>query len=63
MANYKDYTVTINFGGFIGCEQEYFVEGCKSREEAIEEAMEMAREDLEVVDVTEDDEEDEEDED
>lgn len=50
----KEWTVTINFCGFIGCEEEYTVEA-ETREEAIEEAMEMARNDLEVVDVTEED--------
>lgn len=49
----KTWTVTINFGGFIGCDNEYTVDA-ETREEAIEEALEMARDDIEVVDVEED---------
>lgn len=50
----KTWTVTINFGGFIGCDNDYTVEA-ETREEAIDEAMEMAMEDIEVIDVTEED--------
>lgn len=50
----KTWTVTINFGGFIGCDEDYTVDA-ETREEAIEEAMEMAMEDIEVIDVTEED--------
>jgi len=50
----KEWTVTINFGGFIGCEEEYVVEA-ETKEKAIEEAMEMAMEDIEIIDVTEED--------
>lgn len=49
----KTWVVTINFGGFIGCDNEYTVDA-ETREEAIEEALEMARDDIEVVDVEED---------
>ena len=49
----KTWKVTINFGGFIGCDNEYTVDA-ETRKEAIEEALEMARDDIEVVDVEED---------
>ena len=49
------YTVTINFGGFIGWENTYEVEA-DSREEAEEMALDEARWDLDVVDVEEDEE-------
>lgn len=50
----KTWKVTINFGGFIGCDNEYTVDDAETREEAIEEALEMARDDIEVIDVEED---------
>lgn len=53
-----EYRVVINFGGYIGCDNEYFVDA-ETRDEAIEEALEMARDDLsveEVEDVDDDDE-------
>ena len=42
------WKVTINFGGFIGAENEYEVEA-DTRDEAEELALEMAREDICVV--------------
>ena len=54
-----EYKVVVNFGGFIGCDIEYSVDA-ESRDEAIEEALEMAQDELsvEVVeDVDDDDEE------
>ena len=46
------YTVTINFGGYIGCEETYEVDA-DSREEAEERALYEAMADLEVVDIEE----------
>ena len=54
------YKVTINFGGYIGCENEYVVDA-ESKEDAIEEALEMAFDDLSVEEVEEVDYDDEED--
>ncbi len=53
------YIITINFGNYIGCDNEYIIEA-ESREEAETLALEQAFDDLEIVDVVE--EEDEEDE-
>ena len=57
MSEYKTYTVSVNFAGFIGCDEEYVVEA-NSPEEAIEEARQMAEDDLsfEIVDDEEEDE-------
>ena len=46
------YRVTINFGGYIGCENTYEVYA-DSREEAEEIALSEARYDMEVVDIEE----------
>jgi len=46
------YRITLNFGGYIGCENEYYVEA-DSREEAEELARQEALDDLEIVDVEE----------
>ena len=54
-----EYRVIINFCGFIGCDNEYVVDA-ESRDEAIEEALEMARDDLSVEEVEEVDEDNEE---
>ena len=50
----KTYTVSVNFGGYIGCDEEYTVDA-NSEEEAIDLAMDEAMEDLsfEVVGVEE----------
>ena len=50
----KTYTVSVNFGGYIGCDKEYTVDA-NSEEEAIDLAMDKAMEDLsfEVVGVEE----------
>ena len=55
MREYKTYTVSVNFAGFIGCDEEYEVEA-SSPEEAIEEARQMAEDDLsfEIVEEEED---------
>ena len=50
--NMKTYTVTVNFAGFIGCEETYEIYAA-SREEAEREALEEAMSDLEVVDIDE----------
>ena len=50
--NMKSYTVTINFGGYIGCEETYEV-FADSREEAEELALEEARSDLAVTEIEE----------
>lgn len=50
----KTFKVTIGFAGLIGCEEQYEVDA-ETRKEAIEEALEMARNDLNVVEVEEDD--------
>lgn len=47
------YRVTINFGGYIGCEETYEIEA-DSREEAEELARQEALDDLEITDVEED---------
>ena len=44
----KEYEVTINFGGYIGCENTYTV-FADSREEAEALALQEAMDDLEVV--------------
>lgn len=59
---YKTYYVTVNFAGFYGVEEEYEVEA-ETREEAEEEALEIARNDLGVISVREYGEDDEEEED
>ena len=48
----KTWRITINFGGYIGVEEEYEVDA-ETREEAEEEAFEMARDDLSIVSVEE----------
>ena len=50
----KTYTVSVNFGGYIGCDKEYTIDA-NSEEEAIDLAMNEAMEDLsfEVVDIEE----------
>ena len=50
------YTVTISFGGFIGCDSTYEVEA-NSREEAEEIALDEARWDLSVESVEEEEDE------
>lgn len=55
----KEYTVTVNFAGFIGCEEEYTVYA-DNEEDAKQEAFEQACADLEVLNVYTDDEEDDE---
>ena len=45
-----DYKVTISFCGAIGVSEEYEV-SCDSKEEAIDEAIELASQDLDVIDV------------
>ena len=52
---YKTYTVTVNFAGFIGYDNDYEVDA-ESEEDAIIEAEEMAKDDLEVDEVEEADE-------
>ena len=49
----KTYRITLNFGGYIGCEETYEIEA-DSREEAEELARQEALDDLEMVDVEED---------
>lgn len=44
----REYAITINFAGFIGCDEEYIVEA-ETKEAAIEEALEMAFDDLNVI--------------
>lgn len=51
----KEYTVTVNFAGFIGCDQEYTVYA-DSREEAEELALQEATDDLSVEVIDEEDE-------
>lgn len=46
----REYEVTINFGGFVGCEKTYSVMA-DSQEEAEELALQEAMDDLEVTDV------------
>ena len=43
----KTYTVSVNFGGYIGCDEEYKVDA-SSEEEAMELAMNLAVDDLSV---------------
>ena len=40
----KEYTVKVNFGGFIGCDEEYEVYAI-DEDDAIEQARELAMED------------------
>ena len=47
---YKTYTVTVNFAGFIGYDNDYEVDA-DSEEDAIIQAEEMAKDDLEVVEI------------
>ena len=53
----KEYTVSVNFAGFIGCDEEYTVYA-DSKEEAEELASEQAMADLSAEVVDEIDEED-----
>ena len=53
----KTYTVSVNFGGYIGCDEEYKVDA-SSEEEAMELAMNLAVDDLSVEVVGVEDEED-----
>lgn len=46
----KEYTVTVNFAGFLGCEVEYDV-WVENEEDAKVEAIKLALEDLEVMNV------------
>lgn len=57
----KTYKITIGFGGYIGATKEYEVDA-DSREEAEEEAMQWALDDLSIEDVEEEGEDDGEDE-
>ena len=52
----KTYTVTVNFAGFIGCDEEYTVYA-ESREEAEAEALEQAMADLSIDVIDEEDDE------
>ena len=54
----KTYTVTVNFAGFIGCDEEYTVYA-ESREEAEAEALEQAIADLSIDIIDESEDEDE----
>jgi len=56
----KDYTVRVNFGGFIGCDREYVV-WAENEDDAIEQAREVAMEDcsFEIDDEEDEDEEEE----
>ena len=54
----KTYTVTVNFAGLIGVEQDYEV-WAESKEDAKAEAIQLALEDLEVMAVAADDDESE----
>ena len=47
------YTVTIGFAGFIGVENQYEVDA-ENEEAAKEEALQMAMDDLDVLDVSTD---------
>lgn len=58
----KTWKVTINFATYIGCDEEYEVYA-ETRLEAEEEAMQMAINDLDIVEVTCEDDEDEDEED
>lgn len=51
----KTYKITINFAGFYGCDEEYTVYA-ESREEAEEEALQCAIDDLSIMECEEDDE-------
>ena len=51
---FKTYKVSIGFAGFIGAEQEYEVDAT-SEDEAREEALQMAYDDLSIESVTCDD--------
>ena len=53
----KTYTVSVNFAGYMGCDEEYKVDA-SSEEEAMELAMNSAVDDLSVVVVCVEDEED-----
>ena len=53
--NMKTYKITINFAGFYGCDEEYTVYA-ESREEAEEEALQCAIDDLSIMECEEDDE-------
>lgn len=52
----KEYKVKVNFGGFIGCDEEYEVYAI-DEDDAIEQARELAMEDclFEVVEYDDDD--------
>ena len=50
----KEYKVVVNFAGFIGCDNEYLVEA-ETEEEALEEAYQLAYDDLSAEIVEEDD--------
>ena len=55
--NGKWYKVNVNFGGYIGCDEEYEVFAANDGE-AIEEALELAKEELsaEIIEDEEDEE-------
>lgn len=53
----KTYTVSVNFGGYIGCDKEYTVDA-DSEEEAMDLAMNEAMDDLNFEIVCDEDDED-----
>ena len=56
-SDYRSYTVTISFGGYVGSENDYEVDGDFNEDGARKEALEQAKEDLSVEDITETDDE------
>ena len=48
----KEYKVTVNFGGFVGCELEYVVEA-DNEDDARIEAYHMAEDDLCIMEIKE----------
>lgn len=53
----KEYKVLVNFGGFIGCDIEYICTA-ETEDEALEEAYQLAQDDLsaEIIEVEDEDE-------
>lgn len=52
---YNTYTIEVNFGGFIGADEEYEVDAA-NEDDAIDEALEMAKDDLNILNLKKTDE-------
>ena len=55
-ASNQQFAVNICFAGMLGCEEVYHIDDTSNEQEAITLAIELAKEDLEVIDVEEVDE-------